>query len=206
MQRVIYPINAVFTVKYLLTILLFISGVASADITGIAHVTDGDTVKINNTRIRLHGIDAPERNQKCEKYGQEWRCGQASTRLLRTLTINKTITCKGRSTDRYKRLIAVCYVNGVDLNAAMVDAGLALAYRKYSTQYVPNEKRAKQAKRGLWSGQFVNPWDWRKGKRLNSTNTAVCCKICNKGKACGNSCISRSYTCHKPPGCACNKN
>ena len=49
MQRVIYPINAVFTVKYLLTILLFISGVASADITGIAHVIDGDTVKINNS-------------------------------------------------------------------------------------------------------------------------------------------------------------
>ena len=62
MQRVIYPINAVFTVKYLLTILLFVSGVALADITGIANVTDGDTVKINNTRIRLHGIDAPERN------------------------------------------------------------------------------------------------------------------------------------------------
>ena len=123
MQRVIYPINAVFTVKYLLTILLFVSGVASADITGIANVTDGDTVKINNTRIRLHGIDAPERNQKCEKYGQKWRCGQASTKLLRTLTTNKTITCKGSSTDRYKRLIAVCYVNGVDLNAAMVDAG-----------------------------------------------------------------------------------
>ena len=206
MQRVIYPINAVFTVKFLLSILLFVSGVASADVTGIANVTDGDTVKINNTRIRLHGIDAPERNQKCEKYGQEWRCGQASTKLLRTLTTNKTITCKGSSTDRYKRLIAVCYVNGVDLNAAMVDAGLALAYRKYSTLYVPNEQRAKQAKRGLWSGQFVNPWDWRKGKRLNPATPAVCCKVCNKGKACGNSCISRSYTCHKPPGCACNKN
>ena len=100
MQRVIYPINAVLAVKYLLTILLFVSGIVSADITGIAHVTDGDTVKINNTRIRLHGIDAPERNQKCEKYGQEWRCGQASTKLLRTLTTNKTITCKGSSTDR----------------------------------------------------------------------------------------------------------
>ena len=92
MQRGIYPINAVFTVKYLLAILLFVSGVASADVTGIAYVTDGDTVKINNTRIRLHGIDAPERNQECEKYGQEWRCGQASTKLLRTLTTNKTVT------------------------------------------------------------------------------------------------------------------
>ena len=157
MQRVIYPINAVFTVKYLLTVLLFVDGVVFADIIGIANVTDGDTVKTNNTRIRRHGIDAPERNQKCEKYGQEWRCGQASTKFLRTLTTNKTITCKGSSTDRYKRLIAVCYVNGVDLNAAMVDAGLALAYRKYSTQYVPNEKRAKRTNRGLWSGQFVNP-------------------------------------------------
>ena len=144
-------------VKYLLTILLFVSGVALADITGIANVTDGDTVKINNTRIRLHGIDAPERNQKCEKYGQKWRCGQASTKLLRTLTTNKTIICKGSSTDRYKRLIAVCYVNGVDLNAAMVDAGLTLAYRKYSTQYVPNEKKPNKPKEGCGPDSLLNP-------------------------------------------------
>jgi len=51
---------------------LFISGIASADVAGTARVADGDTVKINNTRIRLHGIDALERNQKCEKYGQSY--------------------------------------------------------------------------------------------------------------------------------------
>ena len=51
----------------------------------------------------------------------------------------------------------------------MVDAGMALAYRKYSTQYVPNEQKARQAKKGVWAGEFVKPWDWRKDKRLGGT-------------------------------------
>lgn len=198
--------------KYIYTFLclLLLSGVALADITGKADVTDGDTVKIDNTRIRLHGIDAPEKKQECEKHGQKWRCGQASTKTLRNLINGQIITCKGNTTDQYKRLIAVCYANGLDLNGAMVDAGMALAYRKYSAQYVPNEKNAKRAKKGMWAGDFVDPWDWRRGKRLgvdrSEDSERTCCKICVTGKACGNACIRKIYSCSKPPGCACNKN
>jgi endonuclease YncB( thermonuclease family) len=133
-----------------------------------------------------------------------------STDLLHDLINNQIVTCIGNTTDRYKRLIAVCYANGIDLNAALVDAGLALAYRKYSAQYIPNEENARQVKIGMWAGSFVSPWDWRRGKRLSSGQSEdqgkICCKICQKGKACGNSCINKSYTCSKPPGCACNKN
>ncbi len=46
--------------------------------------------------------------------------------------------------------------------------GLALAYRKYSKRYVPEEDEAKAAKRGLWAGEFAAPWDWRRGERLGS--------------------------------------
>ena len=190
--------------------LFLLSGVVFADITGKAYVTDGDTIKISGTKIRLHGIDAPEAKQRCERNGQKWRCGQASTKTLRRLINGQAVTCKGDTTDRYKRLIAVCSANGLDLNAALVDAGLALAYRKYSAQYIPNEENARQAKKGMWAGSFVSPWDWRRGKRLNAGQSEdqgkVCCKICQKGKACGSSCISKSYVCTKPPGCACNKN
>ena len=122
--------------------LFLVSGVAVADVTGIAHVTDGDTVKIGDTRVRLHGIDAPEQKQECAKNGQAWRCGHASTQTLSNLIDGQVVTCKGTDTDQYERLIAVCYVNGVDLNAAMVDAGMAMAYRRYSKNYVPNEQRA----------------------------------------------------------------
>ena len=65
---------------------------------------------------------------------------------------------------------------------------------------------AKAKKVGLWRGQFVAPWDWRRGKRLASEVQKTCCQRCRKGKACGNSCIKRTYTCQKQPGCACDAN
>ena len=82
---------------------------------------------------------------------------------------------------------------------------MALAYRKYSKRYVPEEDKARAAKRGMWAGEFVAPWDWRKGKRLDQEEAPItCCKICKKGKACGNSCIKKTYNCPKPKGCACD--
>ena len=193
--------------KRLLPILLLVFSVGvGADVTGSARVTDGDSIKIGDTRVRLHGIDAPERNQSCQKNGRTWRCGSAATSRLRGMVSGREVQCKGNRKDRYGRLLAVCHVNGTDVNAAMVKSGLALAYRKYSSAYVSQERDAKRAKRGLWAGEFVAPWDWRRGKRLENKDAdqSSCCKICRKGKACGNSCIRKTYTCSKPPGCACN--
>ena len=190
---------------YTFLCLFLLTSYALADIIGKAYVTDGDAIKISGTKIRLDGIDAPEAKQKCERNGQKWRCGQVATQTLRKLIKGQSVTCKGDITDKYRRLIAVCSANSVDLNGAMVDAGMALAYRKYSTQYVPNEQKARQAKKGVWAGEFVKPWDWRKGKRLGRKQPKACCKNCKKGKACGSSCIKKTYNCSKPPGCACNK-
>ena len=193
--------------KRLLPILLLVFSVGvGADVTGSARVTDGDSIKISNTRVRLHGIDAPERNQSCQKNGRTWRCGSAATSRLRGMVSGREVRCKGNRNDRYGRLLAVCYVDGTDVNAAMVTAGLALAYRKYSSDYVSQERDAKRAKRGLWAGEFVAPWDWRRGKRLENKDAdqSSCCKICRKGKACGNSCIRKTYNCGKLPGCACD--
>ena len=132
---------------YTFLCLFLLTSYALADIIGKAYVTDGDAIKISGTKIRLDGIDAPEAKQKCERNGQKWRCGQVATQTLRKLIKGQSVTCKGDITDKYRRLIAVCSANSVDLNGAMVDAGMALAYRKYSTQYVPNEQKARQAKK-----------------------------------------------------------
>ncbi len=78
-----------------------------------------------------------------------------------------SVTCKGDSRDRYDRLIAVCYIGGADINEQMVLQGWALAYRRYSTDYVRAEKAAKSLSRGMWGSQFVPPWEWRRGKRLD---------------------------------------
>ena len=67
--------------------------------------------------------------------------------------------------DRYSRIVAICTVGGRDLNAAMVRAGLALAYRQFSTDYVDEEEAAKREGRGLWASEFTAPWSWRRGHR-----------------------------------------
>ena len=147
-------------------VLLLVSNVAIGDITGSAYVIDGDTIDISDVRIRLNGIDTPEIEQICRTNGLIWHCGIEATKVMRHLTKGKTVACIGNTNDRYGRLIANCFVGNLNLNATMVEAGMALAYRYYSFEYIDQEDLAKKAKQGLWSGEFVPPWDWRKGKRL----------------------------------------
>ena len=195
-QRLTFILSLVF---------LTLPSIAMADVTGKPRVVDGDTIWIGETKIRLHGIDAPEMKQTCKTpKDKQSECGVLSKQFLSDLLSNGEITCKGNERDKYRRLIAVCFAGTKDLNAEMVRQGWGLAYRKYSTNYVTEEADAKAKKLGLWRGQFVAPWEWRRGKRLAVEAPKTCCKICRKGKACGNSCIRRTYTCRKQPGCACN--
>ena len=130
---------------------------------GKPRVIDGDTIWIDGTKIRLHGIDAPEANQKCsKKNGREYRCGVASTQALRALIGSKPVICKGTTFDRYNRMIAVCYSGTVNLNAELVRKGWALAYRRYSKDYVSIEQEAQNDARGMWVGEFETPWKWRR--------------------------------------------
>lgn len=138
----------------------------AATLTGVASVIDGDTLEIHGTRIRLFGIDAPESGQLCTREsGERWRCGQHAALALSDQIGRATVTCIGRDTDRYRRLIAVCRSRGVDLNGWMVAQGWALAYRRYSMDYVPAENRASQSRRNIWSGSFDMPWEWRAARR-----------------------------------------
>lgn len=139
-----------------------ISAPAFADVTGPARIIDGDTIKVSDERIRFHGIDAPEHKQTCSVEGAEWSCGQAATKALIAAIDDQIVTCKGEARDRYKRLIAVCYAGNINLNAMMVRNGWALAYRKYSKDYVEAEAVAKKARVGIWRGEFEKPWEWRR--------------------------------------------
>ncbi|PCI37688.1 MAG: hypothetical protein COB46_13100 [Rhodospirillaceae bacterium] len=143
--------------------LIFSTSAFAIDLTGKVHIIDGDTVRIGKTKIRLHGIDAPETKQTClDHTNTPYMCGKASTASLRKLIgPSLVVHCKGTHHDRYKRLIAVCFTGGIDLNAEMVRQGWAVAYRKYSTDYVKTEVKAQKAKRGMWAGTFQMPWLWR---------------------------------------------
>ena len=140
-------------------------------ISGIAKVTDGDTIKIDNKKIRLMGIDAPEKKQKCQKvwlsisflsFNKEYLCGEVSSKKLKKKINNQFITCKWKNKDRYKRYISECFKDNTNLNAWMVRNGYAVAYRKYSKKYIAQENLAKKENLGLWSGTFDMPWDYRK--------------------------------------------
>ncbi len=151
--------------------LLYLTPTYAGDIAGKARIIDGDTIEIAGQRIRLHGIDTPEFDQVCQANGKTWLCGQEATIALADAIGRTWVECDKRDTDKYGRMVAVCRVGGPkgrDLNAYMVTEGWALAYRKYSTDYVAAEEDAKDAKRGMWRGKFIPPWDWRRGKRLAS--------------------------------------
>ena len=136
------------------------------DVSGLASVIDGDTIEVGGERIRLHGIDAPESKQLCRAGGTNWPCGRQASRALADRIDGRPVVCEERDRDRYGRIVALCRADGHDLGAWLVFRGWALAYRRYSTDYVADEKAAKAAHRGLWRGEFDPPWDWRSRVRL----------------------------------------
>ena len=101
-------------------LLLVNAAPAHAQLTGTAAVTDGDTIRINGTRVRLHGIDAPETAQTCIAGDTVWHCGTEAALALAHLVAGHTITCRQRGIDRYQRIIAECFAGSINLNAAMV--------------------------------------------------------------------------------------
>ncbi len=149
----------------LLALILAAPSALAADLQGPARVIDGDTIEVAGQRVRLHGIDAPEADQTCRLEGQEWQCGLVATARLIEATQGQDVRCEERDRDRYQRIVAVCFVGDTDLNAWLASEGWALAYRKYSLDYVDEEDRARASRRGLWRGEFIAPLDWRHGVR-----------------------------------------
>ncbi len=135
-------------------------------LSGQAHVIDGDTLDVAGERVRLEGIDTPEKAQQCRTNGRWWLCGQHATQALVGKIGTGTVHCERSTVDRYGRTIGVCSSAGVELNSWMVAQGWAFAYRRYSKAYVGEEIAARAAKRGIWSGEVIAPWEWRRGKRL----------------------------------------
>jgi len=150
--------------KVFIIFIFFLTFKATADeITGSPIITDGDTIKIINKRIRLHGIDAPESKQLCKKNSKEYKCGIVATEaLVKKINKNQVRCIVQDRLDKYKRYIGVCFVEAINLNQWMVRNGYAVAYRRYSKDYINDEDYAKKNKLGLWSGGFINPEKWRK--------------------------------------------
>ena len=160
--------------RILILFLIFFSNTIAGEIYGVPKIIDGDTVHINNFKLMLEGIDAPEMRQQCKKvslkisfiigftFYKDYSCGKVSKEKLINKISGSEIKCIFTTKDRYKRYIATCFKEKTNLNQWMVRNGYAIAYRRYSKKYVPDEDFAKEKKLGLWQGKFMNPEKWRK--------------------------------------------
>lgn len=132
----------------------------------VVRVVDGDTLVLEVSggrhRVRLAGIDAPERNQP-------W--GEASTRELRRMVAGRHVVVDWEKKDRWKRIIGVVRLADEDVNLHMVDRGMAWHFKRYAAdqspamreEYAAAETEAREARRGLWSDPDpIPPWEWRK--------------------------------------------
>ena len=135
---------------------------AFADFSGrVVGISDGDTIKVLHDgkaeRIRLNGIDCPEKAQPF---------GTKAKQFTSAMVFGKDVTIQVKDTDKYGRTVAdVILPDGRSLNRELVAAGLAWWYRKYSKDESLGqlEAEAKTAKRGLWADpEPVPPWEWRR--------------------------------------------
>ena len=168
------------------SVLLSLPGSALAKdvetIQGTVEVVDGDSLRLGDRSLRLFGIDAPEGGQRClDASGSSWDCGAAATARMRE-RVDGGVICTLRGKDVYDRDLVVCASlrTRIEVNASLVEDGFALAYRRYSEEYVAQEEAARKAGAGMWVGTFVAPWDHRAAKRSartskpSSSRRAIC--------------------------------
>jgi endonuclease YncB( thermonuclease family) len=161
---------------------------------GYPRIVDGDTLAFGTTRVRLFGMDAFEQRQRCRRpihntapdaaplKFDTYRCGLQATEHLRALIGARPVTCVPRGRDPFQRIVAICSVEEasgetLDLGRAMVRDGWAVAFRKFSTMYVPDEEEARREHHGVWAASqetndetllFEWPWQWRYEERRDT--------------------------------------
>ncbi len=125
---------------------------------GRAIATDGDSIRIDGTRIRLKGLDAPELDQTCQQGTRSYRCGELARDALLSLILRSPVKCRSAGRDKYKRVLAKCSVADKDIGSQIVASGWAVGYGDYERQ----EADARARRVGLWAGTFDTPREWRR--------------------------------------------
>ena len=148
--------------------------IRARDVSYLITVSDGDGFMAAGLRMRLHGIDAPELNQKCrDEKGRSWPCGKRARRRLIELLRSGKVEILLHGVDIYGRILITCFANGRNVNATLVREGLAVAY--IDDCYKQEEAQARRERRGIWRGKFEMPQSWRRRRRGASRNGWMGC-------------------------------
>jgi endonuclease YncB( thermonuclease family) len=151
--------KAIFLISILsLVFLLTINDIKSQEL----KVIDGDTIHLNDEKIRFTGIDTPELKQTCIKEGVINQCGLTAKKILIEKIGNSKVKCISEGKDQYKRILAECFVDSESLSSYLVRRGYAFAYKKYSKKFIKDEDYARTKKIGMWAMEFDYPWDYRR--------------------------------------------
>jgi len=136
---------------------------------GTAEVLTAETLRVGAVSYRLVGIDAPENGQRCWLESHLFDCAEISKAALTDLVTGGSVACEEIVPPEAAKdglPVALCRSDGYDLSEGMTYTGWALADPTTGARYRAFEEGARQARRGLWRGRFVQPWDWRDGARL----------------------------------------
>lgn len=138
----------------------------AASFSGAARVIDGDTLDVGDRRVRIFGIDAPERDQTCRNAaGREWACGAWATVEITRRFGGRVLTCTELDRDRHGRTVARCEdADGADVARVLTETGAAFAYRRFSHDYVAAEEVARAAGAGVWAGAAIRPAMFRRAQ------------------------------------------
>ena len=160
---------------FLLFLIAAAVGVSGAEIVGrVVGVSDGDTITVlddldkGRFRVRLSGIDAPEKKQAF---------GQKSKQYLSGLIFGKVVSVRFTSIDRYGRIVGRVYLDRADICREMIAAGFAWhnVHFDKSPEYADAEKQARDGRRGLWADTAppVPPWEFRRAASKGKSNLSA---------------------------------
>ncbi|MBE9638441.1 thermonuclease family protein [Salipiger mangrovisoli] len=171
-------VSVIFTIVSLTSLVAALGAgpaqAAQAAFSGKVRVIDGDTFDVGDVRVRLFGVDAPEKDQTCGGGSQpNWACGAWVTSEVRARYEGRRARCERLDTDRYGRAVARCAVDGQDVGRTLVSDGLAFAYREYSLDYDLDEKRAAVRGVGVHGTQVQRPADYRAESRATANAAAL---------------------------------
>ena len=130
-----------------LTVLLLPITALAADLSGSVTITDGDTLRFGDVRVRLIGMDALEARQTCKLDGERYPCGTSAAEALREIIAGRDVRCEHKGLDRYGRTLGDWYVGEDSLSAEMVRLGWSFIDPRFGQDHVELEPEAKERQR-----------------------------------------------------------